>query len=83
MMLLGLTTRRLGPNRMKHSKRLLLLSVNLKLIIRFGSRIRRGALSPIFSRKMVLDLEHVVQDKAQKLSEAVKIGIESGKSVNL
>lgn len=35
------------------------------------SRIRRGAMSPMFTRKMVLDLENVVQDKAEKLSAAV------------
>jgi hypothetical protein len=41
-------------------------------------RIRRRALDPMFSRKVVLELEAVVQDKANKLSRRLEKGLEDG-----
>lgn len=46
-------------------------------------RIRRGALNPFFSRKMVLALEDIVQAKAAKLSELVAKKFSLGESVDL
>jgi cytochrome P450 len=46
-------------------------------------RIRRGALNPFFSRKMVLQLEHIVQDKAEKVSALAAEAFDAGKSLNL
>ncbi|KAG0652243.1 Cytochrome P450 monooxygenase [Hyphodiscus hymeniophilus] len=46
-------------------------------------RIRRGALNPFFSRKMVLQLEHIVQDKAEKVSALTAKAFASGKAMNL
>ena len=46
-------------------------------------RIRRGALNPFFSRKMVLTLENIVQAKAAKLSELVAKKFSLGESVDL
>lgn len=41
-------------------------------------RVRRAALSPMFSRKLVLELEDVVQDKAYKLSKRLESGLKDG-----
>jgi cytochrome P450 len=46
-------------------------------------RIRRGAMNPMFSRKMVLELESVVQDKARKVCNRMQAGIEKGVPVDL
>jgi hypothetical protein len=46
-------------------------------------RIRRGALNPFFSRKMVLRLEHIVQDKAEKVSALTAKVFATGKAMNL
>jgi cytochrome P450 len=46
-------------------------------------RVRRGALNPFFSRKMVLQLEHIVQDKAEKVSALAAEAFDAGKSLNL
>ena len=46
-------------------------------------RIRRGALNPFFSRKMVLQLEHIVQDKAEKVSALTAKAFADGKAMNL
>jgi len=46
-------------------------------------RIRRSALNPFFSRKMVLELEDIVQDKASKLISLAKNAFSAGKSLNL
>ncbi len=40
--------------------------------------MRRAALNPMFSRKLVLELEDVVQDKASKLSDRLESGLKSG-----
>ena len=41
-------------------------------------RVRRAAQSPLFSRKIVLQLENVVHDKANKLSKRIESGLEDG-----
>jgi hypothetical protein len=41
-------------------------------------RVRRAALNPMFSRKLVLELEDVVQDKASKLSNRIESGTKDG-----
>lgn len=46
-------------------------------------RIRRGALNPFFSRKMVLQLEHIVQDKVERVSALTARAFEAGKPMNL
>jgi cytochrome P450 len=46
-------------------------------------RIRRGALNPFFSRKMVLELESIVQTKAEKLTALAKKALETGQALNL
>jgi cytochrome P450 len=46
-------------------------------------RIRRAALNPMFSRKMVLELEAVVQDKARKVCKLMQEGIKRGTPVDL
>lgn len=46
-------------------------------------RIRRGALNPFFSRKMVLNLEHIVQDKAEEVSALTAKAFAAGKPMNL
>ncbi|KAI9802539.1 MAG: hypothetical protein M1833_001611 [Piccolia ochrophora] len=46
-------------------------------------RVRRGALNPLFSRMKVLDLENVVQSKAQKLVRHVTQGASRKKPVDL
>jgi hypothetical protein len=47
------------------------------------SKIQRKALEPMFSKKMVLELVHVVKEKARKLSDMVGNALESGKSRDL
>ncbi|EOD45550.1 putative benzoate 4-monooxygenase cytochrome p450 protein [Neofusicoccum parvum UCRNP2] len=44
---------------------------------------RRGMINPMFSRKMVLDLEEVVQEKAHKLTKRMEAGILDKKPVDL
>ena len=46
-------------------------------------RIRRSGLNPFFSRKMVLELEDVVQSKVEKLCELVAKKFSNGESVDL
>ncbi|KIV95977.1 hypothetical protein PV10_03563 [Exophiala mesophila] len=46
-------------------------------------RIRRGAMNPMFSRKMVLELEQVVQDKANKVCKITQKGIDAGQPIDL
>lgn len=46
-------------------------------------RIRRGALNPFFSRKMVLELESIVQSKAEKLAALAKRKFSAGQALNL
>ena len=46
-------------------------------------KIRRGAMNPMFSRKMVLDLEALVQDKAHKACRRTQEGIDKGVPVDL
>jgi hypothetical protein len=46
-------------------------------------RIRRAALNPMFSRKSVLELEDVVQEKVNKLCQRLEMGLEEGKAVDL
>ena len=46
-------------------------------------RIRRAGLNPFFSRKMVLDLEGIVQAKADKLCNLVAKKFSQGESVDL
>lgn len=46
-------------------------------------RIRRGAMNPMFSRKMVLELEQVVQDKATKVCNITQKGVDTGKPIDL
>ena len=46
-------------------------------------RVRRAALNPLFSRRMILELEDVVQDKAKKLVARVIKAIPSRTPVNL
>ncbi|KAF2454062.1 cytochrome P450 [Lineolata rhizophorae] len=44
---------------------------------------RRAALNPMFSRKMVLELESIVQDKADKLCKLMAKGLRETKPVDL
>ncbi|ELR03254.1 hypothetical protein VC83_02379 [Pseudogymnoascus destructans] len=46
-------------------------------------RIRRAALNPLFSRKMVLQLEEVVQSKAQKLCRRLAEALVAGQPLDL
>ncbi|OCK73238.1 cytochrome P450 [Lepidopterella palustris CBS 459.81] len=46
-------------------------------------RIRRSGLNPFFSRKMVLELEDVVQSKAEKLCQLLAKKFSKGESVDL
>jgi hypothetical protein len=46
-------------------------------------RLRRGALNPFFSRKMVLQLEEIVQDKAEKLCAIVSRKLSVGEAADL
>jgi hypothetical protein len=46
-------------------------------------RIRRAGLNPFFSRKMVLELEAIVQSKVEKLSTLVAKKFSMGQSVDL
>lgn len=46
-------------------------------------RIRRSALNPLFSRKRVLELEHVVQSKVDKLCNRISEGLKNGQPVDL
>jgi cytochrome P450 len=46
-------------------------------------RVKRSRLNPMFSRKMVLELEEIVQDKAHKLVSITDKCIESGEAVDL
>lgn len=46
-------------------------------------RVRRAALNPLFSRKMVLELEDVVQSKAQKLYLRLTDALTAGTALDL
>lgn len=46
-------------------------------------RVRRAAINPLFSRKVVLDLEGVVQSKVKKLCQLVSERIKAGKPIDL
>ncbi len=46
-------------------------------------RVRRAALNPLFSRKMVLDLEDVVQSKAEKLCLRLTDALVAGRPLDL
>jgi cytochrome P450 len=46
-------------------------------------RRRRGALNPFFARRMVLELEDVVQTKVEKLCELVSRKLANGEPANL
>ncbi|KAL4797409.1 cytochrome P450 [Aspergillus venezuelensis] len=46
-------------------------------------RIKRTALNPFFARKKVLDLEDVVQEKAQKLITRMKKAFDSGDGIDV
>src|ERR1700753_529933 len=46
-------------------------------------RIKRSRLNPMFSRKMVLELEEIVQDKANKLISVANKCIKSGEAMDL
>jgi cytochrome P450 len=46
-------------------------------------RVRRAALNPLFSRKMVLELEDVVQSKAQKLYSRLADALAAGTPIDL
>lgn len=46
-------------------------------------RRRRAVLNPFFARKMVVQLEDVVQTKAEKLCELVSIKLSAGEPANL
>lgn len=46
-------------------------------------RVRRAALNPLFSRKMVLELEDVVQAKAQKLYSRLTDALSAGTALDL
>jgi cytochrome P450 len=46
-------------------------------------RIRRAAMNPMFSRKMVFELEAVVQDKADKVCRLMQNGINRDEPVDL
>ena len=46
-------------------------------------KIRRGALNPMFSRQKVLELEGIVQEKAEKVCARMQRGIDQGQPVDL
>ncbi|KAH0565219.1 hypothetical protein GP486_001390 [Trichoglossum hirsutum] len=46
-------------------------------------RVRRAALSPLFSRKVVLDLEEIVQSKVQKFCDRTASMLNDNQPVNL
>ncbi|KFY37873.1 hypothetical protein V494_04603 [Pseudogymnoascus sp. VKM F-4513 (FW-928)] len=46
-------------------------------------RVRRAAISPSISRKAVLELENIVQEKSAKLNSRMKELLDEGKSVDL
>ncbi|RLL99169.1 hypothetical protein CFD26_106052 [Aspergillus turcosus] len=46
-------------------------------------RLKRAALNPFFSRKMVLELEDVVQEKAKKLVTRMQLALESAGYIDL
>jgi hypothetical protein len=46
-------------------------------------RVRRAAINPLFSRKVVLDLEGVVQSKVQKLCRRLSEALKDGKPMDL
>ena len=46
-------------------------------------RVRRAAISPLFSRRVVLDLEGVVQSKVQKLCRRLSEALRAGKPMDL
>ncbi|TKA81274.1 hypothetical protein B0A49_00228 [Cryomyces minteri] len=46
-------------------------------------RLRRSALNPFFSKQSIVKLEPIIQDKVDKLCDAMKGYIESGKPVEL
>ncbi|KAL8834369.1 MAG: hypothetical protein Q9170_003779 [Blastenia crenularia] len=45
-------------------------------------RLRRSELNPFFSRKVVLDLEDIVQEKAQRLIDLLQEALASGKALD-
>jgi cytochrome P450 len=46
-------------------------------------RIRRGMLDPFFSRRSVLNLEHIIQTKAEKLSDIISTRFGRKEAVDL
>jgi len=46
-------------------------------------RVRRAAINPLFSRKVVLDLEGIVQSKVQKLCQRLSETLRVGKPMDL
>lgn len=46
-------------------------------------RIKRAAMNPMFSRQKVLDLESIVQEKANKVCRRMQADIDSGEPVDL
>ncbi len=46
-------------------------------------RVRRAVINPVFSRKAVLQLEHIIQEKTAKLVSRMKGLVIQGKSVDL
>ena len=46
-------------------------------------KIRRGAMNPMFSRQKVLELEGIVQEKANKVCKRMQDGVDQNKPVDL
>lgn len=46
-------------------------------------RIKRAAMNPMFSKQKVLDLESIVQQKAEKVCQRMQAGLDSGTPVDL
>jgi cytochrome P450 len=46
-------------------------------------RVRRAAINPLFSRKVVLDLEEVVQSKVQRLCQLLSDKLKAGEPMDL
>jgi hypothetical protein len=46
-------------------------------------KVRRGALNPMFSRQKVLELEGIVQEKAEKVCTRMRQGVETNQPVDL
>lgn len=46
-------------------------------------RVRRAAINPLFSRKVVLDLEGVVQSKVEKLCQRLSDTLRAGEAMDL